>query len=103
MVAELSAGSGAGQTGRDLVPIAIVLTIAAVVAGSLDVLLVLLAIEQLGMGEAGAGYLSAALGLGTVGGGAATVALAGRGSAGLMVSGALCGAWGSRPRSAPVR
>jgi MFS family permease len=49
-----------------------------VIAGALDVLLVFAAIELLGMGESGAGYLSAGVGLGAVVGGASTLALAGR-------------------------
>lgn len=49
-----------------------------VIAGALDVLLVIAAIEMLGMGESGAGYLSAAVGAGAVLGGASTLALAGR-------------------------
>ena len=48
------------------------------VAAALDVLLVLAAIEQLGMGGAGAGYLSAAIGLGWVLGGATTLVIVGR-------------------------
>jgi MFS family permease len=48
------------------------------VAAAMDVLLVLAAIEQLGMGDAGAGYLSAAIGLGWVLGGATTLVIVGR-------------------------
>ena len=48
------------------------------VAAAMDVLLVLAAIEQLGMGVAGAGYLSAAIGLGWVLGGATTLVIVGR-------------------------
>ena len=48
------------------------------VAAAMDVLLVLAAIEQLGMGAAGAGYLSAAIGLGWVLGGATTLVIVGR-------------------------
>ena len=48
------------------------------VAAALDVLLVLAAIEQLGMGDAGAGYLSAAIGLGWLVGGATTIVIVGR-------------------------
>lgn len=48
------------------------------VAATLDVLLVLAAIEQLGMGDSGAGYLSAAIGLGWVLGGATTLVIVGR-------------------------
>lgn len=48
------------------------------VSGALDVLFVLLAIEVLGMGESGAGLLNAALGLGTLVGGAVSFVLVGR-------------------------
>jgi len=48
------------------------------VAAAMDVLLVLAAIELLGMGAAGAGYLSAAIGLGWVLGGATTLVIVGR-------------------------
>lgn len=47
-------------------------------AAAMDVLLVLAAIELLGMGEAGAGYLSAAIGFGWVLGGASTMIVVGR-------------------------
>ena len=48
------------------------------VAAAMDVLLVIAAIDLLGMGEAGAGYLSAAIGLGWVVGGATTLVIVGR-------------------------
>jgi len=48
------------------------------VIGALDVLYVLLAQEVLGTGDAGAGTLNGAIGLGIIVGGAATFALAGR-------------------------
>lgn len=48
------------------------------VAATMDVLLVLAAIELLGMGGSGAGYLSAAIGLGWVIGGATTLVIVGR-------------------------
>jgi MFS family permease len=48
------------------------------VAATMDVLLVLASIELLGMGQAGAGYLSAAIGLGWVLGGATTLVIVGR-------------------------
>lgn len=48
------------------------------VAAAMDVLLVLAAIELLGMGASGAGYLSAAIGLGWVLGGATTLVIVGR-------------------------
>ena len=44
----------------------------------MDVLLVFASIEVLGMGQAGAGFLSAAIGVGWVVGGALTVGLVGR-------------------------
>jgi MFS family permease len=48
------------------------------VAAAMDVLLVLAAIELLAMGPSGAGYLSAAIGLGWVVGGATTLVVVGR-------------------------
>jgi MFS family permease len=48
------------------------------VAAAMDVLLVFASIEYLGMGQAGAGFLSAAIGVGWVAGGALTVGLVGR-------------------------
>ena len=50
-----------------------------VMIGAIDVLLVLLAIEVLDIGGSGAGYLTAAAGLGGVLGGALTIILVGRG------------------------
>ncbi len=58
--------------------IAAVITAQTIAYGAVDVLLVLVAIGQLGMGEAGAGYLTAALGVGGVVGGLVTFTLAGR-------------------------
>ncbi len=64
-----------------------------IVAGALDVLLVIAAIELLGMGESGAGYLSAAVGLGAIVGGATTLALGGRERiTTFLLVGAIC--WG---------
>lgn len=48
------------------------------VAAAMDVLLVLAAIELFGMGDSGAGYLAAAIGLGWVLGGASTLVIVGR-------------------------
>jgi MFS family permease len=50
-----------------------------VMIGAIDILLVLLAIEVLDIGGSGAGYLTAAAGLGGVLGGALTIMLVGRG------------------------
>jgi MFS family permease len=49
-----------------------------VVIGALDILLVVLAIDVLGLGDAGAGYLNALLGLGAIVGSIASGRLAGR-------------------------
>lgn len=54
------------------------LAVRMVISGAMDVLFVLLAQEVFMTGQAGAGLLSAGLGLGTVLGGAASVALVGR-------------------------
>lgn len=60
------------------------------VFGALDVLLVLLAIEILGIGQSGAGYLNAFLGLGGIAGGAAALGIVGaRGLPRLLVMTAL--------------
>jgi Cyclic nucleotide-binding domain/Transmembrane secretion effector len=77
-LAELAAGiRAAGGTPASRL---LVLLIAAqdVVLGAFDVLAVILAIETLGMGGAGAGYLNAAFGVGAVVGAAAAVTLIGR-------------------------
>lgn len=55
-----------------------ILSVRMLVMGALDVLYVLLAIEVLGTGEPGAGVLTAAMGFGTIAGGAMTFALVGR-------------------------
>lgn len=49
-----------------------------IVAGALDVLLVVLAVEILDIGESGVGFLSALIGVGSIVGGAAAVGLVGR-------------------------
>ena len=63
------------------------LTARMVVIGSADVLFVLLSLELLGMGEPGAGLLNAALGAGTILGGAAAFALIGRNRLALAAAG----------------
>jgi hypothetical protein len=59
-----------------------------VVIGAFDVLAVVLAIDVLGLGDAGAGYLNAAYGAGGVLGAVATVALIGRRAAPWLLGGA---------------
>ena len=63
---------------RSQLLIAVVLAARFVVVGALDVILVLLATEALGIDGAGAGFLTAALGLGGVLGGALTLVVVGR-------------------------
>ena len=55
-----------------------ILSLRMIVAGALDVLFVLLALEVFHIGESGAGLLNASLGLGVIAGGAATFTLVGR-------------------------
>jgi hypothetical protein len=54
------------------------LTVRMIIIGAADVLFVLMALDLLGTGEPGAGVLNAALGAGTIAGGALTFALVGR-------------------------
>jgi MFS family permease len=73
--------AGLRLVGRDTDQRLLVLMLGAryVVIGAIDVLLVLLAIEVLDVGGSGAGYLTAAVGLGGVIGGVLTLVLVGRG------------------------
>jgi hypothetical protein len=70
-----------------------VLSISTMVEGAIDVLVVLVAIEMLGLGGSGVGWLNACWGLGGVIGGAAALALMRRGrlTAGLSTGGLLVG------------
>ncbi|HEX9300200.1 MAG TPA: MFS transporter [Actinomycetota bacterium] len=72
--------AGFGTLRREREPRLIVLLLASsdIVVGALDVLFVATAIDLLGIGQSGAGYLSAAFGAGAVIGATATVALVGR-------------------------
>lgn len=63
---------------RDLAIVMVLLTARMAIFGGLEVLVVLLAIDLLGMGEGGAGFLFSAVGVGTIVGGAFSFALAGR-------------------------
>ena len=69
------------------------LALSTLVEGALDVLVVVAAIELLDLGGAGVGWLNACWGLGGLAGGAAALALLGRGrlAAGLMLGGLLVG------------
>ena len=79
--AQPSLFEGIRQVSRDTDQRVLVVMLGAryVMIGALDVLLVLLAIEVLDIGGSGAGYLTAAAGLGGVLGGALTILLVGRG------------------------
>ena len=61
--------------------------------GAADVLFVLMALDLLGMGEPGAGILSAALGAGTIAGGALSVLLVGSGRLSSVAAAGAC-LWG---------
>lgn len=83
---------GVRTIGRDRGQVLVVLILASrfLITGALDVLLVLMAIEVLGIAGSGAGFLSAALGFGGVVGGALTLVLVGRrGLAAWIVGGAI--------------
>jgi len=83
-------------------------TVNAVVQGIFDVLVVVAAIELLGVGKSGAGWLNAAWGLGGVLGGVAALSLLGRGrlasglAAGFAVAGTVFAAIGVWPEAAPA-
>lgn len=81
------------QDGPSRAPIAVV-GVDGVVEGAVDVLLVVLAIDVLMLGDGGAGYLNAALGVGAIIGGLASYALIGRRnlSSPLLATGLLTGA-----------
>ena len=73
--------------------VAVVIGAREVILGALDVLVILMAIQLLGLGDSGAGYLAAAVGLGAVAGGGAAIFLVGRsGLARYLALGAM--AWG---------
>jgi hypothetical protein len=78
---------------RDLRLIAGFLSLSTLVEGAVDVLVVVVALELLDLGGAGVGWLNAAWGLGGLIGGAAALALLGRGrlAAGLASGGLLVG------------
>ena len=63
---------------KDATPFVIIGSTHQIAIGALDVLIVLLAVDVLGVGDSGAGYLNAALGLGGVLGGIAAASIVGR-------------------------
>jgi hypothetical protein len=86
-------------------------TVDALIQGIFDVLIVIAAIELLGLGESGAGWLNAAWGVGGVLGGVAALALLGRGrlasglTVGMVVAGltlVVVGAWPEAAAAIPL-
>ena len=75
---EIAAGFRALMESRPTRILVAALSLAYVVWGAFDVLAVVLAIDVLGLGDSGAGYLTAAFGAGSILGAAGTVALIGR-------------------------
>ncbi len=76
---ELSAGVGAIARDADVRAVSLLYTVQTLVAGAMSVLVVLTALELLDTGEAGVGYLNAAIGVGGVVGGFVALVLATRG------------------------
>ena len=76
---ELSEGMKAVVSDRNVSTVTALYTAQAFIAGALNVLVVLVALELLDTGEAGVGYLSAALGIGGFVGGFVALVLATRG------------------------
>jgi predicted MFS family arabinose efflux permease len=77
-LAELAAGLSALHETRPVRALMLLMGAQYVVIGAFDVLAVVLAIDVLGLGDSGVGYLNAAYGAGAVVGALATVALIGR-------------------------
>jgi len=101
-VAELSAGVRTVLAHPEIRLLVGLYAVNALIQGVIDVLIVVAAIELLGLGESGAGWLNAAWGVGGVIGGATALALLGRGrlamglAAGLALAGVapiVIGAW----------
>lgn len=95
-----TAGGGAGHGAlrilvrdREVRALLLLGGIGRTVLGALDVLVVVLAVEMLGLGESGAGYLNSLIGVGALAGGAVAVGLVGRPGLGRAV-GAGSGAMG---------
>ena len=87
---DISEGLRAVRADAGLRLIVAVLGVTTLVEGAIDVLVVLIALELLGLGDAGVGWLNAAWGLGGVLGGAGAVTLIARGrNATALVVGAL--------------
>jgi predicted MFS family arabinose efflux permease len=78
-VTELKAGVGTIFRDADVRAVSLLYTAQTLVAGALNVLVVLAALELLDTGEAGVGYLNAAIGVGGIAGGFVALVLATRG------------------------
>jgi MFS family permease len=92
-LAAAAAGFREVAANRDVRTVVGFLTAATLVEGAVDVLVVVTAIDLLGLGDAGVGWLNAAWGLGGLigGGGALALLRCGRLSAGIAVGGLLVG------------
>ena len=110
-VTELLAGARSVWAHAELRLLVGVYAINALAQGIIDVLIVVASFELLDLGEGGAGWLNAAWGVGGVAGGAASLALLGRGrlasglSFGLALAGIsflLVGAWSSAALAFPL-
>jgi MFS family permease len=88
------AGFRAVAADRGLRTVVGVLGVSTLIEGAIDVLVVLVALELLGLGAAGVGWLNSAWGLGGAVGGAVAVLVLGRGrnARGLLLAGLLIGA-----------
>ncbi len=106
VVTELSAGLRTVAGHPQIRLFVAILSVDMLVQGVFDVLLVVAAIELLGLGDSGVGWLNAAWGVGGVLGGVAALALLGRGrlasalTVGLLVSGLPVVAVGAWPAAA---
>ena len=78
-MSELSEGLRAVASDRNVTTVTVLYAAQAFIAGAMNVLIVLVAIELVNAGEAGVGYLSAALGTGGFVGGFAALVMATRG------------------------
>jgi predicted MFS family arabinose efflux permease len=110
-LAELGEGFRTVRAHPEIRLLVSVYAIDALIQGVFDVLIVVAAIELLGLGESGAGWLNAAWGVGGVLGGVAALALLGRGrlasglSAGLAAAGLafiVVGAWRDAAAAFPL-
>jgi MFS family permease len=78
MLAEMAAGFSTIRRDRDLVVIAVLTIVQTIVAGAMVVFAVALAVDILGTGAAGVGYIDSVFGIGAIAGGLFAIARAAR-------------------------